>query len=367
MVEKIKEKLGWKLLDSYILKKFLGSVVYSIALLMTIIVVFDVSENLQRFMDKNAPLNEIIFQYYFNFVPYFINLFLPLFTFISVIWFTSKLSSNNEIIAILNGGVNFYRFIVPYIVGGLIIAFVSLILANFIVPQTNQKLNDFKGEYFKHKVFSTTNIHIKNSATSYLYVERWERENKTGYQFSYEAIGDSSIVYKLKAISLQYNEEARNWTLHNYVKRYIADGVEHIESGEHMDTVFNVLPTDFNQDINISETMSYSKLRNFIKEEEEKGSSLVKHYQIEKNKRIANPFGTLIMTLLGLSVASRKTRRGVGVHLFIGMGLAFSFIFFQQVSTVFSISGNLPPVIGTWIPNIIFLIICIILLRYTQK
>ena len=362
-----REKFRWRIMDSYILKKYLGSFFFSITLLMTVIIVFDISENINLFLDRDAPLKDIIFKYYLNFIPYFINLFIPLFTFISVIWFTSKLSGNNEIISFFNAGVDFYRFLMPYIVGSLIIVAISFAMANFVIPRTNEKLFEFKDKYTKRKFVTHTNIHVKNSKNSYVYVERWQNEMLEGSYFSYEVMGDDQFTYKLSSSGIKYDEESNKWTLRNYTKRRIIDGVETVETGSRMDTVFNISPNDFNQDENIIETMTYKELRNFIKSENEKGSSLVKVYEIEKHKRISNPVGALIMAILGLSVAARKTRRGVGVHVFIGLVIAFSFIFFQQVAKVFALSGLLPPAIGSWIPNMLYAVICVYLLKYVQK
>ena len=366
--ERVRERIGWKIIDSYLLRKMLGTVVFAITLLMTIVVVFDVSENIQRFMSHNIPAMKVITGYYFNFIPYFINLFIPLFTFISVIWFTSKLSSRNEIISIFDNGISFNRMLVPYITGALIIMTLSLVLSNFIVPHTNGKLNDFKYQYFGRKYVSSAYLHIKNSKNSYIFVERWDKVEGIGYNFTYEEFDSSKIRLKISAQTIDYNEEKQVWQLHRFTRRVItSDNEEIITRGEEFDTVLNILPRNLYQDAFVSETMSYKELRQFIREERMRGSSLLANYQIEQHKRMANPAGILIMTLLGVSVSCRKSTRGVGVHVFVGMGLAFSFIFLQQVSTVFSVSGGLPPVLGTWFPNIIFLIITIILLRMTPK
>ena len=366
--DRFREKIGWKILDRYLLRKMLGTVVFAISLLMTIVVVFDVSENIQRFMSHNIPAKEVITGYYFNFIPYFINLFIPLFTFISVIWFTSKLSSRNEIISIFDNGISFNRMLVPYIVGAVFIMLLSLVLSNFIVPTTNGKLNDFKYQYFGRKNVATTYLHIKNSKNSYIFVERWDKMEETGYNFTYEEFDNNAIRLKISAQTIDYNEEKQVWQLHRFTRRVITpDNEEVITRGDQFDTVLNILPRNLYQDAFVSETMSYRELRQFIKEERMRGSSLLANYQIEQHKRLANPVGILIMTLLGVSVSCRKSTRGVGVHVFIGMGLAFSFIFLQQVSTVFSVSGGLPPVLGTWFPNIIFLIITIVMLRMTPK
>jgi len=366
--ERVREKIGWKIIDGYLLRKMLGTVVFAITLLMTIVVVFDVSENIQRFMSHNISAKEVIVGYYFNFVPYFINLFIPLFTFISVIWFTSKLSSRNEIISIFDNGISFNRMLVPYITGAVIIMLVSLVLANFVVPKTNGKLNDFKYQYFGRKSIAATYLHIKNSKNSYVFVERWDKMEEMGYNFTYEEFDNNAIRLKISAQTVDYSEEKKMWQLHRFTRREITpDKEEIITQGAEFDTVLNILPRNLYQDAFVSETMSYRELRQFIREEKLRGSSLLANYQIEQHKRLANPLGILIMTLLGVSVSCRKSTRGVGVHVFIGMGLAFSFIFLQQVSTVFSVSGGLPPVLGTWFPNIIFLIITIVMLRLTPK
>ena len=306
--------------------------------------------------------------YYLNFIPYFINLFIPLFTFISVIWFTSKMSSRNEIISILGNGVSYNRFLVPYGVGSIIIVLLSLILSNFIVPHTNAKLNEFKFRNFGRQAVSTTMLHVKNSDRSYVFVERWDRGNGVGYYFTYEEFEGSAIRKKISAQTIRFDEERELWVMEHCTRRVIDDeGNEYVSSARRLDTALNILPRNFDQDIYLSETMSYSELRQFIREEKRRGSSLVAHYQIEQHKRLANPLGIIIMTFLGLSISSRKNQRGVGVHLFMGMGLAFTFIFLQQVSTVFSVSGGLPPILGTWIPNIIFLFITLFMLKMAQK
>ncbi len=366
--ELFREKTGWKIIDGYLLRKMLGSVVFSITLLMTIVVVFDVSENIQRFISFEIPAKEVITGYYLNFIPYFINLFIPLFTFISVIWFTSKLSSRNEIISIFDNGISFNRMLVPYVTGAVIIMIMSLILANFIVPSTNKKLNEFKYNYFGRRVSMTTYLHIKNSKNSYIFVERWDKAEEKGYNFTYEEFEDNAIRQKISSQEITFDQENNIWKLHRFTRRsFDENGKEIISAGNEFDTTFNITPLNLYQDAYVSETMSYRELRQFIKDERKRGSSLLASYQIEQHKRLANPLGIIIMTLLGLSVSCRKSTRGVGVHIFIGMGLAFTFIFLQQISTVFSVSGGMPPILGTWLPNLIFLVITIVMLKMTPK
>lgn len=361
-------QLRWSIMDRYILKKFLGSVFYSIALLMTIIIVFDISEKIQSFMDNGVPVGIIITKYYFNFIPYFVNLFFPLFTFISVIWFTSKLSGRNEIISFFNGGISFYRFLYPYVVGALILCFFSMAMANFLVPETNAGMYKFKDVYLnRHHNITSTNIHFKNSRDSYVYVQRWRKAAGEGDQFTYEVFGKERLECKIRAEHIRYNPSAKTWTMESYLIRTFPDGKEKVVSGARKDTTFSFLPEDFNKDVSVSETMAYRELKKFIKKEQAKGSSLVKSFQIEQHKRLANPVSIIVMTLLGLCVAARKTRRGVGVHIFVGLFFVFTFIFLQQVSTVFAVSEALSPAMAIWLPNLIYLFICVVMLIATPK
>lgn len=364
----LRQKLRWTIMDSYILKKFMGSVFYSIALLMTIIIVFDISENVQRFMENNVPLKDIVVQYYLNFIPYFVNLFFPLFTFISVIWFTSKLSGNNEIISFFNGGVSFYRFLYPYIVSALILCVISMLFSNLIVPQTNARLYKFKEESMSRKRYVTnTNIHFKSAPNTYIYAQRWKKQELTADNLTVEMLSDKRAEYKLYANTAQYNKETQMWHLQHYRIRYFDEEGEQFIEGQALDTAFNFRPEDFNDDIRVAETMNYVKLKKFISKEREKGSALVKNYEIERHKRMANPFSIIIMTLLGLSVAARKSRRGVGVHIFIGLLFVFTFILFQQISNVFAVAEQLSPLMATWLPNILYFFISLILIHYAPK
>ncbi len=359
---KFSRKMSWRwtIMDTYLLRKFIGSVFYAIALLMTIIIVFDISQNMQYF--SNTTAKEVITGYYLNFIPYFVTLFFPLFTFISVIWFTSKLSERNEIISFFNGGVSFYRFIVPYIVGAILLGIFCLFLSNFVVPDSNARLNEFKDQYFHGKkgVVSTPitqrNFHFKNTKDSYVYVQNWRKAALAGDKFTYEIFGKENVSYKLSADRITYDTCRMRWHLYNYqVRTFDAEGNENLLTGRQLDTTFNFEPADFSPDVSTASTMNYRDLKKFIRKEQEKGSSLVKSYQIEQHRRVANPASIVVMTLLGLCVAARKTQRGIGVHLFIGMFFVFTFIFMQQVSTVFAVSESLSPAMAIWLPNLIYL------------
>ena len=356
-----------KIIDRYIFVKFLSAFIYALALLLVIIVVFDFSENVSRFMDYKIPWKDVILKYYLNWIPAFFNLFIPLFAFISTIWFTSKLSSNNEIVAMLNGGMSFYRMLVPYLAGAITIAIFAIFMANVVVPRANYNFARFEAQHMTRWAKTTSNYHIRNSKNSYIYIDRWRVSENQGYTFSYDELGDAFVKYRITASEIQYNDSLKTWKLINYSKRLTTHTGEQLSSGESMDTVFYITPLDLSQDENACGTMTFKAILKYIREDKEKGGGMAKFYIIEANKRIANSLGTIIMTLLGLSVASRKNRRGVGVHLFFGIALAFIFIFLQQVSTVFSIYGGFSPAWGTWMPNIIYSFVCVFMIRTCQK
>ena len=356
-----------KIIDRYIFVKFLSAFFYAIALLMVIIVIFDFSENVSRFMDFKISWSDVILKYYLNWIPPFFNLFIPLFAFISTIWFTSKLSSNNEIVAILSSGVNFYRLLVPYVVGAFCIAIFAIFMSNVIVPKANYNLQTFQKAQMTRWGKTTTNFHIRNSANSYIYVDRWNIGEKKGYMFCYDELGSAFVSYRITAHEISYNDSLKIWQLSDFTKRVTSRTGEQLYYGSSMDTVFNVTPLDLSKDERACETMTFGAILKYIRDDKEKGGGMAKFYIIEAHKRVANSLGTIIMTLLGLSVASRKNRRGVGVHLFFGIALAFTFVFLQQVSTVFSIYGELSPAFGTWMPNIIYSFVCFFMIRTCQK
>ena len=318
-------------------------------------------------MDYQISWKDVIVKYYLNWIPNFFNLFIPLFTFISVIWFTSKLSSNNEIVAILSGGVNFYRMMAPFLAGALCIALLAVVMSNVIVPRTTYNFHTFQTNHMTKWAKTTSNFHVRNSENSYIYIDRWRINEKTGVLFSYDELDDSFVRYRLTAQEIIYDDSLQVWRLFNYSKRITSHTGEQLLSGDVMDTLFNITPLDLSQDKRACEEMPFAAILKYIREDKEKGGGMSKYYIIEAHKRIANSLGTIIMTLLGLSVASRKNRRGVGVHLFIGIALAFTFIFLQQVSTVFSIYGGFSPALGAWMPNIIYSFVCFLMIRTCQK
>ena len=356
------------LLDGYIIRKFLGSFLTVIALIILIVVVVDVAENIQGFLDNKVPVKDIITKYYLNFIPYFVNLFSPLFTFVAVIYFTSKLSRNSEIIAMLNSGMSFYRLMLPYIISAVSIGVLSFYLTNFLIPKTQRGIMEYKEKYGSRQVRSKDiNNHIKIEENTYAYVHYWDNANNLGYNFCYEVMDDNGVCYKLSSQTISWDTNANVWTLNNYLQRTFNGRQETIEIGNKKDTFLNISIEDF---VWISEgyiMMNYSEIRKFIEEEREKGSIDIRNYEFEKHRRIAFPFATIILSVIGLCVSSRKSRQGVGLHLLLGLLITFSFIMLLQVSQVFAIYGGFSPAWAAWIPNILYALLCVILVKYTPK
>lgn len=358
-----------KKLDIYITRKFLGTFFYAIALIIIIVIIFDISEKIDDFLEKDAPLKEIIFNYYLNFIPYFANLFSYLFTFIAVIYFTSRMAANTEIVAILSSGISFKRLLRPYIVSAIIIALFSFVLSNFIIPPANKKRIEFELLYIKNPNRSKEmNVHMQISPGTFVYSEHFNSNINMAYHFTIEKISkDKGLYYKLSSDNAQYDSIKGSWVIQNYFTRTIDGLNESITSGTRLDTTLNLKPSDFVENLHNIETMNYSELNSFIDDELLKGSDRIPFYLVEKHKRLAFPFATVVLTLIGVSLSSRKKRGGIGLNLGAGISLSFAFILFMQISTTFATNGNLPPQIAVWIPNIVFGAIGLLLIRMAPK
>lgn len=356
------------IIDRYIIKKFLGTFFYAISLLIIIVIIFDVSENIDSFIQKEAPLKAIIVDYYFNFIPYFINLFVYLFTFISVIFFTSKLASDTEIIAILSSGVSFRRLLYPYMVSAVILAVMSYYLGNFLIPETNKHRRVFKGMYMEDLTKDAAkNMHMQIASNTFAYIESYNSDLNKGYKFSIEKFDGQRMTYKLMADQLILDTANGNWKLKNYYIRTLDSAKQTLVKGKELDTTFNIQPEDLYKIKEKFEEMDYFELNAFIEKEKDKGSLIYKKYEIEKYKRASGPVAIILLTIIGVSLSSRKVRGGIGMHLGIGIALTFSYILLIQISTVFSTFGNLSPLLASWIPNIIFTFIALYLLHKAPK
>ena len=357
-----------KIIDRYILGKFLGTFVYSIGLIISIAIIFDISENIEDFIDKKAPLGKIAFDYYLNFIPYFANLFSPLFTFISVIFFTSKMASNTEIVAILNGGVNFRRLLLPYMVGATLICFASLYLGNMIIPKCTKIKLEFEEIYIRNKFrFSEHNIHRQINPGTFVYFESYDNTENVGFKFCLEKYKKGKLFYKINADFLRWDSIKKSWKIENYHARTINNMKEYLYFGSSKDTSLNLKPQDFSRRINSIETMNYKELNDYIEQEKLRGNENIIFAEIEYYKRFAMPFATYILTLIGVSVASRKVRGGIGMHIGFGLLISFSYILLMQFTTTFATYSNLNPLIAVWLPNIIYTFLSLLLIRIAPK
>lgn len=357
-----------KKLDLYIIRKFLGTFFYAIALLAVVIIIFDISEKIDDFLERKPPLEAIIFQYYFNFLPFFINQFSALFTFIAVIFFTSKLASNTEIIAILNSGISFRRLLRPYLISAFVLASMSFVLTNFVIPETSKNMQEFQKKYLKkEKKGSDNNIHMQISPGTFAYVESFNKRDNSGFRFSLEGFDEKGMAFKITGDNIRWDSITGMWKIENWVKRQVLEKREIITRGAAKDTLLNLKPGDFSVDLDDAIYMNYRELRDFIDQEKLRGSGNLLKFQIEKHKRIAFPFATIVLTIIGVALSSRKVRGGIGFHLGVGITICFAFILFMQVTTVFATFGNLPPVVAAWIPNFIFGLLGIYLLTAAPK
>lgn len=359
-------KIG--ILDRYIIKKFLGTYILAILLFIVIVVIFDVSEKIDNFVEKGATLQAIVVQYYANFIPYFMNMFNPLFVFIAVIFFTSKLATHTEIIAMLAGGVSFKRLLYPYFISATIIATLTLILNLFIIPPANKVRLAFTDRYIKDKFINTNrDIHYQLSPGTYLYMESFNSWSNSASRLSIESVEGHTITSKLSCESAVWDTTFNGWRLHNYYHRELKGDQYEITHGRTIDTVINLTLFDLNQRKNIVESYTYSELNNLIALQKMRGDYGVIYAQIEKHTRFALPFSAFILTLIGVSLSSKKRRGGMGINIGIGLMLSFTFILFLRFSQMFVHAALLPAWIAIWLPNLLYLLIALFLYRIAPK
>lgn len=358
-----------KLIDKYIIKKYIGTFFFAISLLIVIVIIFDLSENVDSFIKHDAPWQEIVFHYYIPFIPYFINLFIYLFTFIAVIFFTSKMAGHTEVIAILSSGISFKRFLYPYLVAAMLLVCMSLYFSNFLIPRTNVIRREFKNEYMETLLHgSGRNVHLQIGKGEYIYVEMFNAYINTGYKFSWEKYDGNELKYKMLADVLVNDSVVPNkWRILTYTERFLDGESERIVQGKEIDTMMNLVPSDMFLVKEDFEEMNFFELRDHIADMKMKGQEGIKNYQFEMHQRFASPFAILILTLIGTALSSRKVRGGIGVHLGLGIAIAFSYILFMSFTKAFAISGNVPPAIAAWIPNILYCVLAIYFLKKAPK
>lgn len=350
-----------KRLDWYVIKKFIGTYFFSIALIISISIVFDFNENLAKFSQYQAPAKAIIFDYYANFIPYFANLFSPLFVFIAVIFFTSKLAGNSEIIAMLAAGVSFKRLMRPYMISCIMIASLSYYLSAYVIPHGTVIKQNFESMY-KNKKRNTAaeNVQMQVGKGVIAYIQHYDNNAKRGYGFSLDKFENKRLVSHLTASEIQYDtisDSKYHWQLSHWKIRNMRGLREKITSGVKMDSVILMEPTDLVYSKGQQETFTSPELKEYISKQIGRGSGNVVQYQVEYHKRIASSFASFILTTIGLSLSARKRKGGMGLYLGIGLALSFGYIMLQTVSATFAINADTPPMLAAWIPNIIFAVV----------
>lgn len=349
--------------------KYIKTFLLWLGLIFVIVITFDISEKLDDFLKNNPSLSEIIFKYYCNFIPNFFNLYGPLFVFISTLFFTSKLAGNTEIIAILGSGISYKRMLRPYLHGALILALGILVIGNFVIPNSNATLKEFEGQYIKTKKKNYySNLHFQTSKGVQVSTFSYDVKQMSAVYYiqdTYDSTG--RMTDRILAGKLTFDTATDEWVANNYKHRTFTNGKENLTHSPEKRLHLNLKPDDFNQAAKQIITMNSIELYRHIQHEKMRGSGAVIAAKLEFYQRLLNPMAFIIMTFIGVSISSRKTRGGIGVHLAIGIALAFSFIVMMRVCSVYSSNGNLPPFLAVLIPQLVYAIAALILIKKAPK
>ena len=355
-------------IDNYILKKFLLTYILIQLLFVPIAIVVNLADNIDKLLAKQVPLAEII-DHYYNFSIYFSSSLLPLFLFLAITWFTSKLSSNSEIIAMYSSGVSLKRILRPYMIGSLIIAVFSLLTGMFVVPESTKKYNDFSYKYLKgnRKATDNKNIFRKINENEYIYLTQFNQKNNVGTNFTLENFSDEKLNFKISSTSIRYIPDLKKYRLNNYSKRIITDSIDIIQNKRTIDTLFSFSVEDLTPLNYVAESLNYNQLIDFINIERNRGSTNIERYMVVKYKKWSIPFSIFILTLIGFSVSAEKRRGGTGVNLAFGICVAMIYVFFDKIFGVLAQQSDLSPIIAVWLPNLLFGILAIYLVYNAKK
>ena len=357
-------------LDRYIIAKFLGTYFFSIALIISIAVVFDINEHIDKYLSKNAPAKEII-MFYVNFIPYYANLFSQLFVFISVIFFTTKLAENSEIIAMMSTGVSFKRLMRPYMISAAVICVLTFVMGAYIIPRGNVERVKFENTYRRrYAVTFTSNVQLEVDTGVIAYLSRYEDNVKTGYDFRLDKFVNKKMISSLQAAMIQYDtlsEEPNHWIIKNYTERDLKGMREVITSGGRIDSIINMQPQDLLIQKGQQQTLTNPQLAQYIERQKQRGCANIQAFEVEYYQRGASSFAAFILTAIGLSLSEKKKKNGMGISLGIGLLLSFAYIMFQTISATFAIQANFPPMLAVWIPNIVFMFIAVYCYKFAPK
>lgn len=363
-------RLRLPIIDRYIIRKFLGTFFYAILIFGVVIpVIFDLTEKVDDVFEKDIPARELVFDYYVNFIPYFANLFTPLFLFISIVFFTSRMANKMEIVAILSSGVSFLRLLRPYLLSALTVALLALLLNSFIIPPANARRLKFEYKYLKYNWNRNySNLHRQISPGRFIYLETFVSQTNSGNRFTIEEIEGQKMQYKASADYVQWDSTTGKWRLENFVlRRFGKNNTESVRRVALLDTVFNFHPGEFALADDDVEMMNMFELNRFIENEQMKGSDFIDYYVYEKYRRFANAFACIVLTFIAVPLAGRKVRGGIGAHIGIAIGIAFTYVLMMQISSVFATEGGVNPALSAWMPNILYSLLAVYLLIKAPK
>lgn len=359
------------IIDKYILKRYLATFAVMLLLFAPIGVIIDVSEKINKMIENQVPVLKIAI-YYYHFTIYFMNNLFPIFLFISVIWFTSKLANDTEIIAILSSGISFTRFMRPYIIGASIISIIVLLMGFWVIPVSSEGYNNFRYTYLRSDGKQlmrgdNTDVYRQISDNDFIYVNSFNNESKTAYNFSLERFKKEKLEYKITASRIQWNPKEKNYSLFDYTKRTLGPENDVIEKAPEKKMKFSFDLEDLAPVVYIAETLSLGELNAFIDKEKKRGSSNINVYLVVLYKKYSVPVSAFILTIIAVSVSSMKRRGGMGVNLAIGIAVAFSFVFLDKIFGVLAEKSSFSPFIAVWLPNIVFGILAVYLLRNAKR
>ena len=356
---------GLRKIDWYISKKFITTFFLSLLLIIVIVIIFDLSEKIDYFVKNDAPLKAIVFDYYFNYIPYLVNMFASLFVFITVIFFTSRMAANSEIIAILSCGVSFHRMIVPFLATAALIALFSLGLTFFVIPHANATRVEFEAQYIKrHNNYNLRDLHYQISPGQFVYIESFSRWNNTAYKFTIEDMDGHRLTRKVSAETAVWDSTMAGWHLNKvFIRDYTSGLKDNVSFKEQQDTVIALQIKDLFNNEKTVETLNIRELNDLIATQKMRGDANVMYAAIERQRRVTMPFSVLILTIIGVSLSARKRRGGIGWNIAIGIALAFSYIFFLRMSEMFVYTDTLPPGVAMWLPNLLYTVIAYFLYK----
>lgn len=356
-----------KRLDWYIIRKFLGTFFFSIVLILSIAIVFDLTEKMDDFFENQVPTKEIILDYYLPFIPYYTNMFSSLFIFISVIFFTSKLAGNSEIIAMMAAGVSYHRLMLPYFVSATFLFLFSFYLGGYVIPPATGKMLNFTDKYIEHFTSENArNVQMEVEPGTILYIESFQKRSNMGYRASLEHFDGKTLTSRITADRIRY-DSAYCWHMENYIRRDFEGMREQMTRGARLDTIIPIQPYELFITAEEAQQMTNTELRDYMEKQAARGAGNIQAFETEYHKRWASPIGAFIMTLLGVTMSSKKVRGGMGKNLGIGIVLTAAYILFSTVSTTFSVNGVMSPFMSAWLPNFIFLAIGIVLYIRAQR